>query len=163
GFERCIVFHSLSKRSSLPGLRSGFVAGDRQLLEKFLLYRTYHGSAMPEPTQRASIAAWNDDEHVRQNRALYREKFARVLPILQECLPVSAPEGGFYLWPEVGGDDAAFTRELFAATNVTVVPGSYLSRGGAGSGRVRISLVASVDECVEAALRIARFVKGRHS
>ncbi len=161
GFERCIVFHSLSKRSSLPGLRSGFVAGDRRLLEKFLLYRTYHGSAMPEPTQRASIAAWNDDTHVRENRTLYREKFARVLPILQPVLPVEAPQGGFYLWPEVGGDDAAFTRELFAATHVTVVPGSYLSRGSAGAGRVRISLVASVDECVEAAHRIASFVKGQ--
>ena len=161
GFERCIVFHSLSKRSSLPGLRSGFVAGDRRLLEKFLLYRTYHGSAMPEPTQRASIAAWNDDAHVRENRALYREKFARVLPILAECFDVSLPQGGFYLWPQVGRDDAEFTRELFAATNVTVVPGSYLSRGAAGAGRVRISLVASVDECVEAAHRIASFVKGR--
>ena len=159
-FERCVVFHSLSKRSSLPGLRSGFVAGDRRLLEKFLLYRTYHGSAMPEPTQRASIAAWNDDAHVRENRALYREKFARVLPILAECFDVSLPQGGFYLWPQVGRDDAEFTRELFAATNVTVVPGSYLSRGAAGAGRVRISLVASVEDCVEAAHRIARFVKG---
>ena len=160
GFERCVVFHSLSKRSSLPGLRSGFVAGDRRLLEKFLLYRTYHGSAMPEPTQRASIAAWNDDAHVRENRALYREKFARVLPILAECFDVSLPQGGFYLWPQVGRDDAEFTRELFAATNVTVVPGSYLSRGAAGAGRVRISLVASIEDCVEAAHRIARFVKG---
>jgi N-succinyldiaminopimelate aminotransferase len=160
GFERCIVFHSLSKRSSLPGLRSGFVAGDQRLLEKFLLYRTYHGSAMPEPTQRASIAAWSDDAHVRENRALYREKFARVLPILQECLEVSAPQGGFYLWPHVGRDDVEFTRELFAATHVTVVPGSYLSRGGAGAGRVRISLVASVEDCVEAARRLAAFSKG---
>lgn len=173
-FERCVVFHSLSKRSSLPGLRSGFVAGDPTVLRDFLLYRTYHGCAMPVPTQLASIAAWNDDEHVKANRALYREKYARVLPILAPHLQVTQPAGGFYLWPEVVGDDALFTRELFAQTNVTVVPGSYLARttrnglidssgSNPGSGRVRISLVANVEDCVMAAGRIADFIQGIHS
>ena len=169
-FERCVVFHSLSKRSSLPGLRSGFVAGDAAVLAKFLLYRTYHGCAMPVPTQLASIAAWNDEAHVLENRRLYREKFSRVVPILAPHLDVQAPQGGFYLWPDVRGDDTVFTRELFAAKNVTILPGSYLARAnrnaqGAeqnpGAGRVRISLVASVDECVEAAHRIADFIQGR--
>ena len=173
-FERCVVFHSLSKRSSLPGLRSGFVAGDPSVLRDFLLYRTYHGCAMPVPTQLASIAAWNDDEHVKANRALYREKYARVLPILSPHLEVTQPAGGFYLWPNVGGDDAAFTRELFARQNVTVVPGSYLARttrhglidssgSNPGAGRVRISLVANIDDCVTAAGRIADFIQGIHS
>ena len=173
-FERCVVFHSLSKRSSLPGLRSGFVAGDPSVLRDFLLYRTYHGCAMPVPTQLASIAAWNDDEHVKANRALYREKYARVLPILSPHLEVTQPAGGFYLWPNVGGDDAAFTRELFARQNVTVVPGSYLARttrhglidssgSNPGGGRVRISLVANIDDCVTAAGRIADFIQGIHS
>ena len=170
GFERCVIFHSLSKRSSLPGLRSGFVAGDPAVLAKFLLYRTYHGCAMAVPSQLASIAAWNDETHVIENRRLYREKFARVIPILAPHLDVRAPEGGFYLWPDVGGDDTRFTRELFAAKNVTLLPGSYLARDNRdaagnirnpGAGRVRISLVASVDECVEAAHRIADFVRGR--
>ena len=173
-FERCVVFHSLSKRSSLPGLRSGFVAGDPVVLRDFLLYRTYHGCAMPVPTQLASIAAWNDDEHVKANRALYREKYTRVLPILAPHLDVIQPAGGFYLWPNVGGDDAAFTRELFATQHVTVVPGSYLARttrnglidssgGNPGAGRVRISLVANVEDCVMAAGRIADFIQGIHS
>ena len=173
-FERCVVFHSLSKRSSLPGLRSGFVAGDPTVLRDFLLYRTYHGCAMPVPTQLASIAAWNDDEHVKANRALYREKYTRVLPILAPHLDVIQPAGGFYLWPNVGGDDAAFTRELFARQNVTVVPGSYLARttrnglidssgSNPGAGRVRISLVANVEDCVMAAGRIADFTQGIHS
>ena len=173
-FERCVVFHSLSKRSSLPGLRSGFVAGDPSVLRDFLLYRTYHGCAMPVPTQLASIAAWNDDEHVKANRALYREKYARVLPILAPHLDVTQPAGGFYLWPNVGSDDAAFTRELFARQNVTVVPGSYLARttrhglidssgSNPGAGRVRISLVANIDDCVTAAGRIADFIQGIHS
>jgi N-succinyldiaminopimelate aminotransferase len=173
-FERCVVFHSLSKRSSLPGLRSGFVAGDPSVLRDFLLYRTYHGCAMPVPTQLASIAAWNDDEHVKANRALYREKYARVLPILSPHLEVTQPAGGFYLWPNVGSDDAAFTRELFARQNVTVVPGSYLARttrhglidssgSNPGAGRVRISLVANIDDCVTAAGRIADFIQGIHS
>jgi N-succinyldiaminopimelate aminotransferase len=164
-FRRCLAFHSLSKRSSLPGLRSGFVAGDAALLERFLLYRTYHGCSMPLPVQQASIAAWSDDAHARANRALYREKFARVLPILAPHLDVQAPAGGFYLWPDTGRDDEAFVRELYARKNLTVVPGSYLARdagtGNPGAGRVRISLVAEVDECVEAAHRIADFMQGR--
>lgn len=164
-FARCVVFHSLSKRSSLPGLRSGFVAGDRRLLGEFLRYRTYHGCAMPLPVQRASIAAWSDDAHARINRELYREKFARVLPILAPHLALDVPQGGFYLWPEIGDDDERFTRELLAATHVAVLPGSYLARdagaGNPGRGRVRISLVASVDECVEAARRIVDFLAVR--
>ena len=164
-FERCVVFHSLSKRSSLPGLRSGFVAGDPEILRRFLLYRTYHGSAMPLPTQRASIAAWRDDAHAAENRRLYQEKFARVLPLLAPQLPVSRPAGAFYLWPEVGGDDERFARELYARQNVTVLPGSYLSRAGAagdpGSRRVRISLVPPLAQCVEAAARIVDFLRLR--
>jgi len=165
-FERCVVFHSLSKRSSLPGLRSGFVAGDAQLLEKFLLYRNYHGCAMPLPTQAASVAAWCDDAHVIENRRLYREKFAKVTPILAPHLQFTKPEGGFYLWADVGGDDEVFTRELFATQNVTVLPGSYLARRvngrNPGAGRIRISLVANVDECVEAAWRIVDFCRRFH-
>lgn len=162
-FERCVVFHSLSKRSSLPGLRSGFVAGDARVLEQFLLYRTYHGCAMPLPVQAASQAAWGDEAHVVENRRLYREKFARVAPILAPHLRFEMPEGGFYLWAEVGGDDERFTRELFATQNVTVLPGSYLARPvdgiNPGRGRVRISLVAGVEECVDAARRIAHFTQ----
>jgi N-succinyldiaminopimelate aminotransferase len=162
-FERCVVFHSLSKRSSVPGLRSGFVAGDPAVLKRYLLYRTYHGCAMPIPTQLASISAWNDDAHAAANRTLYREKFARVLPILQPVLDVLEPDGAFYLWPDVQGDDEAFTRELFATQNLTILPGSYLARdsrgGNPGRARVRISLVASVDECVAAAYRIRSFLE----
>lgn len=160
-FERCMVFHSLSKRSSVPGLRSGFIAGDPKLIKPFLLYRTYHGCAMPTHTQLASIPAWNDEAHVIENRRLYREKFAAVLPILEPALDVKAPDAGFYLWAGVG-DDEHFTRELFAQQHVTVVPGSYLSRetpqGNPGKGRVRISLVPDVRECVEAATRIRAFI-----
>lgn len=163
-FQRALVFHSLSKRSSVPGLRSGFVAGDGELIARFLLYRTYHGCAMPVPTQLASMAAWAEDEHVVGNRRLYREKFAAVLPILRKVLPVEAPEGGFYLWTAVGGDDERFTRELFAQQNVTVLPGTYLARptpeGNPGAGRVRISLVPALSACVEAAERIATFLAG---
>ena len=162
-FERCVVFHSLSKRSSVPGLRSGFVAGDPAALKRYLLYRTYHGCAMPIPTQLASIAAWNDDAHAAANRALYREKFARVLPVLAPLLDVVEPDGGFYLWPDVQRDDETFTRELFATQNLTILPGSYLARdtpaGNPGRRRVRISLVASVDECVTAAQRIRSFLE----
>jgi N-succinyldiaminopimelate aminotransferase len=166
--QRCVVFHSLSKRSSLPGLRSGFVAGDAELLQRFLLYRTYHGSAMSVPTQLASIAAWNDDAHATANRALYREKFARVLPLLEPVLDVSRPDGGFYLWAAVPGDDRDFARRLFAQTAVTVLPGSLLGRdsptgGNPGRGRIRISLVASVERCVEAAIRIRAFMEGSTS
>lgn len=164
-FERCAVFHSLSKRSSVPGLRSGFVAGDPSLMARFLLYRTYHGSAMPVPTQLASVAAWNEDAHAVQNRRLYQEKFARVLPILAPVLNVTRPDGAFYLWPDVGGDDEAFTRDLFAAQNLTVLPGSYLARDmngiNPGRGRIRISLTASVEQCVAAADRIRSFLSRR--
>ena len=161
-FERCVVFHSLSKRSSVPGLRSGFVAGDPKVLAGFRLYRTYHGCAVPVHTQLASIPAWNDEAHVIENRRLYREKFARVVPMLREVLDVEMPDGAFYLWLAVG-DDEAFTRGLFEQQHVTVLPGSYLARdtsgGNPGRGRVRISLVASVDDCVEAARRIVAFAR----
>ncbi|MBC8027550.1 MAG: succinyldiaminopimelate transaminase [Steroidobacteraceae bacterium] len=162
-FERCVVFHSLSKRSSVPGLRSGFVAGDPAILKPYLLYRTYHGCAMPVPTQIASIAAWSDDAHAATNRALYRDKYARVLPILAPVLDVVQPDGGFYLWPDVPIDDEIFTRDLFATQNLTILPGSYLARdtraGNPGKRRVRITLVASVDECVTAAQRIRAFLE----
>jgi len=157
------VFHSLSKRSSVPGLRSGFVAGDPAIMARLLRYRTYHGSAMPEPTQLASVAAWEDDAHAAANRRIYQEKFARVLPILTPLLNVGRPAGAFYLWPDVGGDDERFTRELFARANLTVLPGSYLGRTGAagnpGAGRVRISLVPAAEQCVEAATRIREFLQ----
>jgi len=162
GFERCLVFNSLSKRSSLPGLRSGFVAGDQRLIERFLLYRTYHGSAMPLHVQAASTKAWGDEAHVRANRQLYRQKFDTVLEILADALPLDRPEGGFFLWPETPVSDTEFTRELFARTNVTVLPGSYLSRPVAGRDpgerRVRIALVAPLEDCVEAAQRIRDFL-----
>ncbi|TDV62505.1 succinyldiaminopimelate transaminase [Pseudomonas sp. LP_7_YM] len=164
-FKRCVVFHSLSKRSNLPGLRSGFVAGDADILRNFLLYRTYHGCAMPVQTQLASIAAWGDEEHVRANRDLYREKYDAVLSILSPVLDVQRPDGSFYLWPNVGGDDTRFCRDLFEAEHVTVVPGSYLSRDvdgfNPGAGRVRMALVAPLAECVEAAERIRDFVSKR--
>jgi N-succinyldiaminopimelate aminotransferase len=163
-FQRCVVFHSLSKRSSVPGLRSGFVAGDPQVISKFLLYRTYHGSAMSVPTQLASIAAWDDDEHVVANRRLYQEKFDKVIPLLSDVLEIERPQGGFYLWTDIRGDDEQFTRRLFAEQNVTVLPGSYLARAHSGinpgTGRVRISLVPTVAQCVEAAGRIRSLIKG---
>jgi N-succinyldiaminopimelate aminotransferase len=164
-FKRCVVFHSLSKRSNLPGLRSGFVAGDAEILKAFLLYRTYHGCAMPVQTQLASIAAWSDEEHVRANRTQYREKFDAVLEILSPVMDVQRPDGGFYLWPSVGSDDAAFCRDLYVTEHVTVVPGSYLSREvdgfNPGAGRVRMALVAPLAECIEAAQRIRDFIKSR--
>jgi N-succinyldiaminopimelate aminotransferase len=164
-FQRCAVFHSLSKRSSVPGLRSGFVAGDPAIMARFLLYRTYHGSAMSVPTQLASITAWDDDAHAVANRRLYQEKFDRVLPILSPVLQVERPAGAFYLWPDVGGDDERFVRDLYATQNITILPGSYLARArdghrNPGAGRVRISLVPGVAECVEAAERIRKFVEG---
>jgi N-succinyldiaminopimelate aminotransferase len=161
-FERCVVFHSLSKRSSVPGLRSGFVAGDAKILAGFRLYRTYHGCAVPVHTQLASVPAWNDEAHVIENRRLYREKFARVGPMLREVMAVDVPDGAFYLWLAVG-DDEAFARGLFERQHVTVLPGSYLARdtagGNPGRGRVRVSLVASVEDCVEAARRIVAYVR----
>lgn len=166
-FERCLVFHSLSKRSSVPGLRSGLVAGDPKLIRQFLLYRTYHGCAMSLPVQLASVPAWQDEDHVRVNRALYREKFTSVLPILQPLLEMPVPEGAFYLWPDVGGDDAVFTRELFERKHLMIVPGSYLARdtaaGNPGQGRVRISLVPTVTECVSAAERIRDYLTERRA
>lgn len=162
-FKRCVVFHSLSKRSNLPGLRSGFVAGDAAILKSFLLYRTYHGCAMPVQTQLASVAAWNDEAHVKANRDLYREKFDAVLAILDGALDVQRPDGGFYLWAKTPIDDETFTRELYAREHVTVVPGSYLSRevngNNPGAGRIRMALVAPLAECVAAAERIRDFVK----
>ena len=159
-YRRCVVFHSLSKRSNLPGLRSGFVAGDAEILDKFLLYRTYHGCAMPLPTQYASIAAWQDEQHVRANRDLYREKFAAVLSILDGCLDVQQPEASFYLWPKVG-DGETFARELFRQQNITVLPGAYLAREAngvnPGADYVRMALVATLEECADAARRIRRF------
>jgi N-succinyldiaminopimelate aminotransferase len=162
-FQRCVVFHSLSKRSSVPGLRSGFVSGDPEILARFLLYRTYHGSAMPVPTQLASATAWSDDDHAARNRRVYQEKFDRVLPILATCLDVEKPDGAFYLWPDVRGDDERFVRDLYASQAVTVLPGSYLARtgpdGNPGAGRVRISLVPPVGQCIEAAGRIREFLR----
>ena len=163
-FKRCVVFHSLSKRSNLPGLRSGFVAGDADILKAFLLYRTYHGCAMPVQTQLASIAAWQDEAHVRANRDQYRAKYDAVLEILQPVLDVQRPDGSFYLWAKTPGDDTTFTRELFAREHVTVVPGSYLSREvngeNPGAGRVRMALVAPLADCIEAAQRIRHFLQG---
>ena len=162
-FQRCVVFHSLSKRSSVPGLRSGFVCGDPEVLSRFLLYRTYHGSAMAVPTQLASVTAWSDEEHAARNRRLYQEKFDRVLPILASCLEVEKPDGAFYLWPAVPGDDERFVRDLYASQAVTVLPGSYLARPGSdgnpGAGRVRISLVPPLEQCIEAAERILDFLR----
>jgi N-succinyldiaminopimelate aminotransferase len=162
-FERCVVFHSLSKRSSVPGLRSGFVCGDPRIVSRYLLYRTYHGAAMPLPTQLASVTAWQDDIYAAGNRRLYQEKFERVLPILTPHLQVAKPDGAFYLWPDVGRDDEHFARELYASQAVTVLPGSYLGRAGTdgnpGAGRVRISLVHPLQKCVQAAERIRDFVR----
>ncbi|WIX01727.1 succinyldiaminopimelate transaminase [Pseudomonas sp. AR5] len=162
-FKRCVVFHSLSKRSNLPGLRSGFVAGDADILKAFLLYRTYHGCAMPAHVQLASAAAWNDEIHVRANRELYRAKFEAVLQILEPVLDVARPDGGFYLWPKTPIDDQRFTRELFEQEHVTVVPGSYLSREveglNPGADRVRMALVAPLAECIEGAERIRAFIE----
>ncbi|WP_304639358.1 succinyldiaminopimelate transaminase [Pseudomonas sp.] len=163
-FRRCVVFHSLSKRSNLPGLRSGFVAGDAALLAPYLTYRTYHGCAMPIPTQLASAAAWRDEAHVRDNRQQYQAKFDAVLEILGDVLDVQRPDAGFYLWPRTPIDDERFTRELLAEHNVAVVPGRYLSREidgyNPGAGRVRMALVASLEDCIEAAWRIRRYVEG---
>ncbi|WP_419599941.1 succinyldiaminopimelate transaminase [Thiolapillus sp.] len=161
-FRRCIVFHSLSKRSNAPGLRSGFVAGDAQVLRRYFQYRTYHGCAMPLPTQHASSAAWQDETHVRQNRQQYREKFTAVLDILDTVCSVSRPPASFYLWLKTPIADSEFARRLFAQENITVLPGSFLSRtsNGIDPGRhhVRIALVAPLQECREAANRIRNFI-----
>jgi N-succinyldiaminopimelate aminotransferase len=164
-FKNLISLTSLSKRSNVPGMRSGFVAGDAALIKQFLLYRTYHGSAMSTVVQAASIAAWGDEGHVIANRNLYREKFAQVTPLLAEVLEVALPDAAFYLWAGVQGSDTDFARDLLALYNVTVLPGSYLAREAhgfnPGAGRIRMALVAETAECVEAAQRIVQFVKSR--
>lgn len=167
GYPRLIMFSSLSKRSNVPGMRSGFVAGDAAIIRKFLLYRTYHGTAMSETVQQASIAAWNDEAHVRENRAKYQAKFREALPILQQALNVSLPDASFYLWAEVhertGLSDTEFARRLYEQTHVTVLPGSYLAReahgGNPGKNRIRIALVAESAECLEGISRIAAFAR----
>ena len=162
-FRHLISFSSLSKRSNVPGMRSGFVAGDADLIAKFLLYRTYHGSAMSPVVSAASIAAWHDEAHVIENRAQYRAKFDAVLPILQPVLDVARPDASFYLWAGTPGDDAVFVRDLLTHTNVTLLPGSYVGRVingvNPGQNRIRIALVAPLEDCVEGAQRIADFVR----
>ena len=158
-FDKLVMFTSLSKRSNVPGLRSGFVAGDAKLLKDFLLYRTYHGSAMSLPVQRASIAAWNDEAHVAENRALYQAKFDQVLPILRQKFDVRLPDASFYIWLRIpDGDDLRFTQELYRDTGVLVLPGRFFARetanGNPGKGFVRIALVDELDKCVEAAQRM---------
>ena len=163
-YQRCLVFHSLSKRSNAPGLRSGFVAGDNRLIREFLRYRTYHGCAMPPATQAASISAWEDEDHVIENRTLYRDKFLAVVDILGPVLDVTSPPAGFYLWPATPVDDCEFARGLLAQQNVAVLPGSYLSRsaGGINPGKnhVRMALVAPHEDCIEAAGRIKSYIDG---
>jgi N-succinyldiaminopimelate aminotransferase len=163
GYPRLVTFGSLSKRSNAPGLRSGYVAGDAELVKAFLLYRTYHGSAMSPVVAAASRVAWNDEAHVRANRRLYAEKFAQLQPRLASALPCTMPEAAFYLWARTPIDDAEFARRLYAERNVTVLPGSYLGRSvdGAnpGSGYIRVALVATRDECAEAIERIVDFAR----
>lgn len=162
-YRRCIVFHSLSKRSNLPGLRSGFVAGDAEILNQYLKYRTYHGCALPIHHQLASIKAWNDEQHVIDNRTEYRAKFKAVLEILEPVMNISQTDASFYLWPETPIDDVSFAQKLYEEQHVTVVPGSYLSRTidghNPGQNRVRMALVAPVEECIEAARRIRTFIE----
>jgi N-succinyldiaminopimelate aminotransferase len=162
-YKRCVVFHSLSKRSNAPGLRSGFVAGDADILAQFLRYRTYHGCAMPVQHQLASVAAWQDEEHVEYNRRLYQEKFDAVLAIIGNSLEVQRPEASFYLWPRTPIADPAFAQGLFAQQHITALPGSYLSRDkdghNPGDNRIRLALVAPLEECVEAAHRIKNYVE----
>ncbi|MCL4108902.1 UNVERIFIED_CONTAM: hypothetical protein GTU68_008097, partial [Idotea baltica] len=159
-FDNCVVFHSLSKRSNLPGLRSGFVAGDAKILGSFLKYRTYHGCAMPVHHQLASIAAWSDETHVIENRGFYREKFSAVLNILSGHINVRSPEAGFYLWPKTPCSDTLFAQQLYQQERLTVLPGSFLARNAMGlnpgDNRVRIALVAELDQCLDAANRIVR-------
>jgi N-succinyldiaminopimelate aminotransferase len=161
GFERLVVFSSLSKRSNVPGMRSGFVAGDAEVLKAFLLYRTYHGGAMSPAIQDASAAAWRDEAHVRENRARYREKFDRIVPMVKGALDVDRPDAAFYLWARTPIADTDFARRLYAEANVTVLPGSYLARESRGvnpgAGHVRMALVAEMDECLEAIRRVVEF------
>jgi N-succinyldiaminopimelate aminotransferase len=183
-YKNCVVFHSLSKRSSLPGMRSGFVAGDEELIRNFKLYRTYHGCAMPPTFQKASIAAWQDEEHVKENRRLYRLKFEKVISIVGDLMALSQPAGSFYLWPQTPIDDQEFARALQESQNLTVLPGAYLSRPGSatakslddpgknrihmatslddpGKNRIRMALVAPLLECEEGAYRLAEFLTTR--
>ncbi len=174
-FNRCLVFHSLSKRSNLPGMRSGFVAGDANVLAQYFAYRTYQGCAMPIQHQRASAAAWQDEAHVADNRAAYRAKFAAVTPILSRATTVDTPQGGFYHWLRVPGDDQRFARELFRDCNITVLPGSFLGRdpesspldhrqqtaGNPGAGHIRVAWVAPAPDCEAAAERLARWWQSR--
>lgn len=158
-YKHCVVFHSLSKRSNLPGMRSGFIAGDAEVIKQFLLYRTYHGCSMSPPVQHASAIAWQDEEHVEENRRSYDEKYDAVLPILKPVMQVERPDAGFYLWPKLPVDDTTFTQTMLRNQNVALVPGSYLGREEAGhnpgAGHVRLALVAQLDECIEAADRLA--------
>lgn len=162
-YHNCVVFHSLSKRSNLPGMRSGFIAGDAKLIQPFLKYRTYHGCSMPVQHQIASTAAWQDEAHVLENRDLYREKFAAVSEILSPVMQITLPEASFYLWAKTPIDDEAFTRGLLAQQNLTVLPGRYLAREVAGeqpgAGYIRMALVATVEECAEAAQRIRTYIE----
>lgn len=162
-FARCVVFHSLSKRSNAPGLRSGFVAGDAMILKNYLSYRTYHGCTLPTPTQHASIAAWNDEDHVKHNRLLYTQKFNDVLGVIGNSLDVKTPDAGFYLWAKTPISDIDFSQQLYAQQNITVLPGQYLARdttnGNPGLNHIRMALVAPVDECLEAAHRIKQFIQ----
>ena len=161
-YKNCVAFNSLSKRSNLPGLRSGYVCGDAEIIEKFLLYRTYHGSAMAAQNQWLSAKAWQEETHVVANRDLYSRKYEAFLDVLNDVWPMQRPAAGFYLWPETPIDDREFTIQLLTETNVKVVPGSYLARevdgSNPGANRVRLALVAGLDECVEAATRIKRFL-----
>ena len=161
-FKRCVVFHSLSKRSNAPGLRSGFVAGNAELLAQFFRYRTYHGCAMSLPTQHASIAAWKDEKHVLQNREFYREKYAAVIDILADVCTITQPPASFYIWFNTPIDDTDFARKLYQQEHITALPGSYLSREAdgvnPGQNHVRMALVAPLADCIEAAQRIKRFL-----
>lgn len=161
-YQNCLVFHSLSKRSNLPGLRSGFVAGDADVIAKFLLYRTYHGCSMPPHTQIASIAAWQDENHVIENRAKYRAKFAAVLEILQPVLDVQQPDAGFYLWPTLPVSGEAFARDLYQQYHVTTLPGAYLARDingkNPGHNNIRMALVAEIEDCIDAAHHIRHLI-----
>ena len=161
-FKRCVIFQSLSKRSNAPGLRSGFIAGDADILQQYLQYRTYHGCAMPLPTQHASYLAWNDETHVTTNRRFYREKFATVIDILSDVCTITQPPASFFIWMKTAIDDTEFARMLFQHENITVLPGSFLSRDSnginPGQNHVRVALVAPLEECIEAATRINHFI-----
>ena len=157
-FDHCVVFHSLSKRSNCPGLRSGFVAGDPNIIDRYFKYRTYHGCAMPAHVQQVSSRIWQDEQHVVANRQAYREKFDAVNPVLSQFFDTEIPPGGFYYWLPLPGDDESFTRDLFVAENITVLPGQYLGRDwqgiNPGRGRIRIALVAPISECIDAVTRL---------